>query len=434
MADFNPAQALIRNAWELTEQIPQEANWHYHDFVNETLSTEPTAIQDPSITDAGEEPEDLKSKINTNGVINVALNAEAHAHYLARFMEHSATPVNLSGGAYSHKLAPGETDVDFAETLTVEVSRDDGMPQLHKGVDVTGVNLSLAPSGLLTAGFQLISARADYWDAAEQTTGSGGPNPTLRGFLNHDNWTLADPNIYLKCISASGKTFRAKRGNGSSYDATYDMTFANAATWYPMYDEQASPERLGDRSLEVEIYFPNFTSLADNDAWRFDAARAVWVPTYPDVPKFNEIYAVINIDGTAHRLKQVTLNCTKPGEADFNIGERFADQVIKRGRRTYRGSINRRYVSTALRKKLETGTSFTFQLVAYSGVIVGTSAYEHTFKATSMNCKFSGRTPVVGGQSQLDENLNFSCHPSDDGTYPNAMTFELINSIASLAT
>lgn len=434
MSDFNPAQALIRNAWELTEEIPQEANWHYHDFISEGLSTEPTAIQDPSITDAGEEPEDLKSKINANGAINVALNAEGHAHYLARFMEHGATPTAHSGGAYTHKLAPGETDIDFPATMTVEISRDDGMPQLHKGVDVVGVNFSLAPSGLLTTGFQLISARADYWDAPVQTAGSGGPNPTLRGLLNHDNWTAADPNIFVKCISASGKTFRAKRGSGSSYDGTYNMTFSTAQTWYPVYDEQASPERLGDRSLETEIYFPSFTSLADNDEWRFDAARGVWVPSYPDVPKFNEIYALIYIDGSTYRVKQVNLACTKPGEADFNIGGRFADEVIKRGRRTYRGSLNRRYVSTDLRKKLETGTSFTFQLIAYSGVIVGTSVYEHTLKLTSMNCKFSGRTPVVGGQNQLDENLNFSCHPSDDGTYPNAMTFELINSIASLET
>lgn len=433
MPDFNPAQTQIRNAWETVAEIPAETSWHYHDFINESLSTEPGAIQDPSISDAGEEPEDLESKIDTNGAINVALNAEGHAHYLACFMEHSANPVNLSGGAYGHKLAPGETDVDFPETMTVEVNRDDGMPQLHKGADVTGVNFSLSPRGLLTTTFNLISARADYWDAAAQTAGSGGPLPTMRGLLNYDNWTLADPNIFVKCISAAGKTFRAKRGTAASYDGTYNMTFANAATWYPVYDEQATPERLGTRALETEIYFPNFTSLADNDEWRFDAARGVWVPTLPDVPKFNEIYALIYIDGATFRLKQFTLNCTKPGEADFNIGGRFADEVIKRGRRSYRGTLNRRYVSTELRKRLESGKTFSFQLICYSGVIIGTSAYEHMFKATSMRCKFTGRTPVVGGQSQLDENLNFSCHPSDDGTYPNAMTFELVNSIASLA-
>lgn len=432
MSDFNPAQTLVRNAWETVAEIPTETGWHYHDFVSETLSTEPGAIQDPSITDAGEEPVDLESKIDTNGVLNVVLNAEGHAHYLAKFMEHSETPTNLTGGAYSHKLAPGETDVDFPETMTIEVSRDDGMPQLHKGADVTGVNFSLSPRGLLTTAFTILSARADYWKGANQTTGAGGPNPTLRGLLNYDNWVLADPNVYVKCISAAGKTFRVKRGSASFYNSI-DQTWGTAATWYPMYDEQATPERLGTRALETEIYFPNFTSLADNDVWQFDAARAVWVPTYPDVPKFNEIYAFIYIDSAAFRLKQFTLNCTKPGEADFNIGGRYADEIIKRGRRSYRGTLNRRYVSTELRKRLESGKAFTFQLVCTTGVIVGTSAYEHTFKATSMNCKFTGRTPVVGGQSQLDENLNFSCHPSDDGTYPNAMTFELINSIASLA-
>ena len=97
MPDFNPANTLIRNAWETVQGIPNETGWHYHDFVNETLSTEPGVIQDPSITDAAEEPVDLESKIDTNGVINVALNAEAHAHYLARFMEYGDTPVDLTG-------------------------------------------------------------------------------------------------------------------------------------------------------------------------------------------------------------------------------------------------------------------------------------------------------------------------------------------------
>lgn len=431
MPDFNPAESLIRNAYETTEGLATEANWHYHDFVSETLANDAGVIEDPSITAAGEEPESLPSKLSTAGTIAVAWNAEGHAHYLANLIGQSATPTNPTAGVYVHKLAVGETDVAIPDTMTVEVSRDDGLPQLFLGARVAKASFALQPSSLLTGSIDLIAIRSHYWKAASQTAGTS-TDPILRNFPNATKWAAADHDVYLKCTDGATKAFKAKVGSAAAYGGAGTVMTFTAATWIPLIDETGA--RIGDRALEVEAYFPDFSGLATNDEWKFDSERAVWVPSIPDVPKFNEIYAVIEIDSATIRLEQISLDILRPTQAVMNIGGRFADAVMHRGRRSASGSIQRDQLDVTLRKKLERGTPFSLRLEAYTGLAIGATAYEHSLAIVAMNCVPSGKTVTVANGQRLTEVIPFTCHPSSDVTYPNAVTLELTNSLANLTT
>src|SRR6476469_6755651 len=108
MGDYNPANGQIRHAWETVIGIPDEANWHDHEFVSESLSPEYTKITPNSITTNAQIPAGQPSKIHGGGEIPVEWDPEGPVRYLAAIQKKGSVST-LDTGVYQHKLAPSET-------------------------------------------------------------------------------------------------------------------------------------------------------------------------------------------------------------------------------------------------------------------------------------------------------------------------------------
>ena len=167
--------------------------------------------------------------------------------------------------------------------------------------------------------------------------------------------------------------------------------------------------------------------------WVVPRNRAVWTPSFADVPVFNEIFAAILVDGTAFRVNQFTLTHTIPVTPDKNIGGAFPDGILTRGLRTTELSMERRYVDNDMRKRLERAKTFSFRMDAKSGdeFVAG---HQHTLSAISPKMILGGRTANVSSKEEYNESITATGHPdATNVSYPKALTIELKNSIADLS-
>ena len=432
MGEFNPSNGLMRNALEATEQILPSTGFHYHDFVSESLTSLAEQIEQRSITRNAQRPVSQESKIGLGGTFDTDFNCEGHLHYLANLQKKYST-TNPATGVYVHKLSPTGTNT-FNPSMMVEVWRDDDLPQVFKGTRVQQMTFNNGLRQFLQSQITLVAAMADYWDYPTQTAGTGGPNPLVRGLPNYTNWSLADHDLYIKCTEASSFTFAIKIGAAASYGST-TMVMDTAQKWYDLIDSNDTG-RIGDKGIKVMGYFPNFTSLADNDEWKWSAARQEWTPVFPSVLPFNEVYSEIFIDGDDEpfRLNSINMTITRPVSAIYSLGGRYPVLVRERGRRQVGGTISREYLDVELRKKLERAESFYLRSVSESKLPIGSTAYYHTLELIAPLCMLSGPTPSIGSETQMDENLTFTCHPdpTDGDGNVDDVTAYVTNTIADI--
>jgi hypothetical protein len=448
MADFNPANGQIRHSWETVVGIPDEANWHDHEFVSEALSPEYGKIQPNSITKNAQIPAGQPSKIHGGGDIPIEWDPEGPVRYLAN-LQKKGSVANPTAGVYVHKLAPSETAVTFPSTMSVEVSRDDGAPQINKGGRVGSASFSVAPSSFLTGAISLIPERQDYWAKAARidVLGGGAPSdPKLRGIPAYANWTDAvNGDLYIKATAVTGTTvtLKAKVGSGASYGSTtfvvtVGLDSQGRPRWTDIIDS-TSGLRVGSRDLANQLYIAAVTNWAVDSEFSFARERTVWTPVLPAVPKFNEIFAQILVGDSlataeGYEIDSFDLTITQPTTVKDAIGGRFPHRVKQRGRRAVTGSIKREYLDKTLRKRLERAVQSWLRVDFFTGVLIGATAYESSMSLISGGFVEGGKTPSIGGQDSMDENYDFTCHPGTDVTYPDDLTVLITNSIATLAT
>lgn len=444
---FNPADGLIRSGWETVCNMYPGASAmdKYHLFANETLTSNAEVIQRNSIISGGQTPQGLPSKIPVGGDINVEWDAEGHCIYLAN-LQQFVTTTNPTGSVYLHKMGPSFS-TEMPGTFSTEVWRDDSMAQLFVGNRASQATFSLAQRTVLTGAISIVSTFATYYDDPAYI---GGGTSTvvqrLRGYPAYSDWAATDGDVYVKITDAGSLpsapfNVSAKVTAAASYGAAETVisavgTDANGLPyWTSLVDSNGSGGAfIGSRDLPVQIWFPNTTSLALNDEWRFDRDRGVWTPTFPDVPPFNEIFAAIYIDGEAYCIEQVDLTVTRPVIPVWCIGGRFPDRTIRQGRSTVTGSFQRKYLDTSIRKRLERGQTFKLVIQAYSGEEI-TTGYEHYIKLVCPLCVPSGPTPSIASADEFNETLNFTSHPNaaDAEGYVDDLNIEIQNSISDLA-
>ena len=435
----NPALTQVRCGFETNAGRGDPSTWIDMRIRSEDLGAELPGIEDDSILSSGEQEESLESKIDPGGPLNLNWTPEDHSKILAAFFGKSATPVQSPTGVYTHKLAPDETDVSFA-SLAVEVSRDLGRPTVFVNAYPSQLTFNIGPRSLLNGAASIVTPRFHFHDAATVVTAPGGPaNPELRGFVKYAYLDDVDNEgrVYVKVNSApSGDNFNVvtKFGLSASYGTT-DQAMT-AAIWGPnsqdegLWDE--ADAALGDIGVPIEILFPAIANIAQNDEWYFDPVRAVWSQSLPEASALNEVYCLVKVDGTTFRTRDLSLTLDRPVTRDEVIGGRFVDDLNFQGQRTVAGQLNRRAIDNSLVDRLLRAESFELQVDAYGTFIAATGA-RRKLSLIMKNVKPSGRTPSVAGRDAFDEAINFTAHPSDDGTYPNSVTCELVNSIASLA-
>jgi hypothetical protein len=444
--DFNPANGLIRHAWETVAGIPDEAFWHDNEMVNESISGEYGKIQPKSITRNSQIPKGQPSKINFSGGIPIEWDSENFSRYIAN-LQRKGSVTNPSGSAYRHKLAPSESAVSFPDSLSIEVSRDDGIPQLSKGARVNSLKFSLSPEGFFGGEIGVAIERGEYWDDTDRIDVLGGAEPTypfVRGLPNYTDWNLAaaDGQIRLKVSAIAGGviTFLAKLGTAAYGATTFDVTVGNDSQGRPRFYEIINSNtalRMGTRDLPVEVHVDAVANYVVNQEFSIQRERPVWTPVYADCPKFNEIYAKILLGSSfagaeEYEIDAFDLTVTRPAAPKHAIGGRHAKRVKVRGQRAVTGTLKREYISIDLRKRLERAESFWLVCNAYDGEVIS-GGIEGELSLIAGLCVIDGKTPSIGGQDSMDENYNFSCHPSGDATYPDDVTIVNVNTQASLA-
>jgi hypothetical protein len=448
MSDFNPANAQVRHAWETVAGIATETGWHDGEIVSEEATMEYGTIQPESITTSAQRVLALPSKINGSGTIPIEWDAESYARCIANLQKNTATPTNPAASTYVHKLAPSESDVAFANTMSFEIWRDDDQGHLFTGSRVNELVWELAPEGLFTGSVGFAPERGGYFTGPTQKTGTS-TNVEVRGIPAYVYWEGVPRFLWIEVtlitgfpntidlvatLDASG-TVPPTHG-GTDFTCNIGLDSQGRPQWNSVVLSDASG-RLGTRDLEVEVYI----STGDQsllDEWVYGLDRPVWTPTYPTLPKFNEIFAKILIGDTfataeEYEIDQFSLTATRPAEPKHAIGGRFPKRVKERGQREISGSLQREYLDTALRRRLERAQSFWLYVQAYSGEEID-PGYEHSMELISGACVLGGSTPTVGGQDTMDESYDFTCHPSGDATYPDDLTVVLTNTLTVLNT
>lgn len=434
----NPANTQARIGFETNEGFGDPANWQDFRLLSESVGADIPTIEDESIISTAEQEEALDTKISPiGGDFNINWSPEDHAKHLANFFGAGATPVQAPTGVWTHKLAVGETDVSFGK-VAVEISRDlDNRlaspvkrPDLFVGGLFGQLTFNAGPRSLLNGAATLVVPRFHHWRDPAVQTGTG-TDPFIRGLPSYANMGSADGDVWISVTSAPGATMgiKVKLGSASTYDGT-EIT-VTPGEWTTILDENDA--QIGSVDLPVEIYFPDFTGINLADEWRVQRERAVWSPSLPDAAVLNEIAITILLDGTKFRTRDLSLTLTRPAEPDEAIGGRFLenDQINEFGQRTTSGQLNRRALDTSLVDRLLRREPFSLRVDAYS-TFIGATGVQRQLSLIMMNCIPSGRTPSVGGVASFDEPIDFTAHPSDDVTYPAAVTAEIVNSQADL--
>lgn len=423
----NPSSSQVRVGFEVLEGVGDASSLTDLRIRSESVGGNFPLIQVDDIIAGSETPEGLYTKIDPSGDLNVNWNAEDHAPLLANFQGHGKSPVTLVSGAYRHRYAPKETDITF-RTLQVEISRDNGRPEVYPGCYVSAVDWSLSPGGVMQGKASLVIPRFHFWKAAAVSAGTP-PITTvyLRGIANYAN---LDADVYVKVITAvSGGILQiaAKVGSGGTYGSTIDVT---VSTWTNL-TAGADNAQIGTDELPVQIYFTDLSTYAavTPDVLLFSALRTVWTQSLSVSSPSNEISAAIYVDGstTPFRVRDFSLAATRPAIRDQIIGGRFTDVILEHGKRTSQITIKRRSIDRTLLNRL-LHAKFISARLDVKGVLIGATVYRRQLSAIAMNAIPSGKTPSVTGPDAYDDDLTFTTHPSSDATYPSSIVFEAVNS------
>jgi hypothetical protein len=452
MADFNPANGLIRCAWETTHGIPLETDvsatsiWAYHDFISESLSPEYGTIDRQSISRAGQRPIALPGKITGGGDIEIEWNVEGHLKYMLNIQRYYAVTETVASEVYGIKAAPALTGETAApSTMTVEVWRDDDMAHLFKGARVSQVSFRFEQESVVQGTVGVHPERADYWGLAATTTDTAttiADLPTVRGLPAYDatnnDWEDTD-DLYFVVTAADATTVTLECAIGSApstHTAQFQCTVGNDSFGDPIFTRillDDNSRYLGTKDIPCEIHIPSVTGYDVGDAFTVTVDRGEWSPTYPDVLPFNEIYCFIYIGDTLSGVEEyciegIELSIEQPIVERLCIGGRYPKEVFRRGQRVVGGTINREYLSVDLKKKLERARFFALKIQAYTGLEFYTG-HEHSLTITAPYCILSGNVPTIAGQEEMPESYEFSCHPSSESGYTDDVTLEIVSSI-----
>jgi len=446
---FDPGKAKFRVAHEpMPGVIPLPASAGWYDFkpLSSDASNERGVIEDESITGNSQAGDPLDGEIETSAELEMNANAESSAPFFANIQERCDT-TSPATDVYVHRLAPSGTD-PVAETLALQISRDDGLPQTFREAAVQQFTLAIQRGGVLSLSVSLLSTRADYYGSAVTLVDPAAtPAPQIRGIPSYANLTSADGDIFFKITGVANmaatppsftgvaKITAAATYGAATFEAPIGVNADGRARWAKIVDSNgANGAGFGLGGDAPEIHFPAATGGAINDEWRFDRERAIWVPAYTTAIPVSAVHAAIYLDGEEYCVESAEISGELPIELDGCIGRTFASKILRRGFRNITLSAERKYTSLAHRKKLEAAKSFLFRLEGYSGVEFE-PGYEHAIVCVLPNVRPTGRTADVSDRSTMNETIEGTAYPDPTNAedYIDDLTIELTNSIPDIA-
>lgn len=444
--EFNPANGQMRVGHETLPGILPAA-WHDHLFVSESLSDERETLELESIVNAAQAAEPLLSMFETNGDIEVELDAEGHLPYFVNAQNKNDTTIVVADEVFLHKLAPTE-DNAAPNTFQNEVWRDDDFGQLFQGGRVGEISIEFEKRAVGKTTISNIYQRSSQFGDTVVVEDGATPNssiPQIRGAHRYDILSLSNvgstaQKLWVKIsditdlgsgtIKARAKIGAGAYGSGTEFDIIGGLDSAGNPRFNEVFLDDGTGA--GPRDNPIEIHIQTLTGQEVADEYSWDAQRGVWVASLPDVPVFNTIYTYIYLDDERFCIDAVTLNLTRPVEPQECIGGAYPAGVLERGQRIVTWTINRKYVDTMMRKRLMTGEPVGIRVDCYSGTEFYTG-HEHFMSFVSSRVKFGGRTASIESKTEMNEELVGQAfpNPSDGDGNVDDLTIYVKNSIAN---
>ena len=405
----------------------------------ESLTGTSSLIEDDSIRGSGEESEGLDGKIPVGGGTPINLHIEDHHPIFASFFGAGATPVEAPTGVYLHRYSVSQADDEFGP-LWLEAWRDQGRSDLLPACVPRQIEGSLSPNGLLTLSVDWLGTRVDRYSEAVELAATGTPPvPVLRGIPNSTVRDLNDGDVYLRVSAINGAvvTFEGKVGSAAAYSNTFDVTVGVNGDGEPRWAdvEDQAGDAVGTDEIPIQVHLPSTTDLTVADEWRFDAPRPEFASVLPTESAVSEVLAQIYLDGEIYEVNTLGFTMTRPAEHDEVIGGRFHPRIAQTGIRTMQWTLTRKArQSSAWFDRVLAGESVSLRLVG-RGPFIGATGVRRSFTLVSMNAKATDSpvTGQVGSATNFQETVTLRAYPSTDGTYPDAATVDIVNSIAALS-
>ena len=441
MPGYDPSEARIRAAIQAIgseDRLDPGAPWIDHRMTGEELGLEQTLIASASLTPGGQQTQGTPGKIRTGPApVNVELEPEGLAPYLALFQRAGKTPVALAAGAWRHWLSPTAADIDFrSRRLQLQIYRDDTAIQSSTGIAVAGFRFGTQVDQLWTGNLDLVAARSDYWGAPVQTSGSSTA-PAIRGLARLD---LLEGAGVLKVLASNTTPaegdFEIKLAiDGDAFGATANTVRLGEWVRVALSTDGSG---VGDAPSHVEVLWPADTAdIVLNDEWEIPfRVESPWVTSLPPVRALSEVETDIYLDGVRVTTPISTLNltATHTAEADVGIGGVWPSGTQTGGQRQIGWQIDRRMVDNTLQRRLEAGVPLHLDVVITSPVSIGASGIPYRLRAVSPNCLLSGKRPTITDPNTQSESYQLTAYPApvpDAEGFVDELTLVLDNGTAS---
>jgi hypothetical protein len=188
---FDPGKTKVRFGLQACPQLAATDLPFDGLVVSEEVRNNPETIQPATITGQTMADPPLPGLAPAGGALEVEIDAESFFPFLAQAQQ--ADDVVDASPVFTHTLSPLATGVDLAGVLiTLEIFRDDGMPQRTVDCLVSEFNLTVAVGELLTGTITLLAGWADYWDDALLRAPLSADAPaSVIGLDSEDAWATA---------------------------------------------------------------------------------------------------------------------------------------------------------------------------------------------------------------------------------------------------
>ncbi len=421
---FNPADTIIRNGWETNGpglQALMLDGYHRLGPGGELLSPTYEGAALGEIDGEAVDPGDILTVVTLGPkAINMRLrNDLGSLRYIANFFGFSATPTTPSGAtlARQHILDRDQTDVTFSRSLTVDISRSNGIIWSHRGAEVQQLIFTFE-GGELTNVSALIMWRHFTTFADKVVVVPGATAATeeleLSGLLNQANFDLgiaADANklsIQVSDITNIVATpipsivAKAAIGSVPSYGSdTFIIQGGLKANGEPRLNkvlDSNGGQPIGTCRLPALVATSDLTGSEVLDEWSW-LQKAEWTPVLGTAPFFNNACATVTIDGEESIVNSCTVTLTKPKRLPGGggwVGSGFPLTQADIGRVRHEIVFEQDQKDSEIVEKILYAKTFNFSIDLRSDVFIDAGTqYDDRFLL-----ELFGASPVAGSEQR----------------------------------
>jgi len=241
--------------------------------------------------------------------------------------------------------------------------------------------------------------------------------PLFRG--NYIGTDAGDSATFYVDITTGGACDGTAGFKGSSDNANWSTeTLITYNTWYNILDEN-------DTDTGFDIMFPENVTLVANDTWSFttfkDENASATYQTEDILTGYQGDVTLNKGDGAGAVAQSImgltaTINNNLYGDK-YELGDRQRAALVPQ-RRTTDGSMNLEFDDLDVYRMFVNGTAGDLVVTVTSDEYVGGSSTFYSIQIRLPNIKYSGSTPVVGGEELIATDFPFNALFDDTEDIP----------------